>query len=142
MKTENKRSLPLRGKTSNTAIGIISFPQKVLEPVGNFLKARLSVLRKRKKDVEGEDPFSDSSRVLDNASPDTDAAEQFGHARSSAIKQEITRKIIQTKKALSRLRIGKYGICEVCGQMIDTERLMIYPETTLCASDAAKKEKS
>lgn len=130
-----------KNKTSKGAVGIVSFPQKVLEPVGNFLKARLSLLRKRKKDVEEEDPFNDSSRVLDNASPDTDAAEQFGHARSSAIRKEITRKIIQTKKALTRLKIGKYGICEVCGNMIDTERLMVYPETTLCTRDAAKKEK-
>jgi len=133
MKTKNKKPNP----GSDT----ISFPQKVLEPVGNFLKGRLSVLQRRKKVVEEDDPFNDPSRILDNASPDTDAAEQFGHARSSAIKKEIVRKIIQTKKALTRLKLGKYGICEVCGNMIDTERLIVYPETTLCARDAAKKEK-
>jgi len=38
------------------------------------------------------------------------------------------------------IKIGKYGICEDCGQMIDTDRLIIYPETTLCAKDAAKRE--
>ncbi len=38
------------------------------------------------------------------------------------------------------LRIGRYGICEDCGKMIDTDRLMVYPETTLCAQDAAKRE--
>ncbi|MFV1917404.1 MAG: TraR/DksA family transcriptional regulator, partial [Patescibacteria group bacterium] len=81
------------------------------------------------------------SRVSDNASPDTDAAEQFGHARTTAIREQIDRKIIQTKKALTRVKIGKYGVCEVCGEMIDTDRLMVYPEATLCARDAAKKEK-
>jgi len=83
----------------------------------------------------------DESRVSDNASPDTDAAEQFGHARTSAIRDQLDRKIIQTKKALARVKIGNYGICEDCGEMIDTDRLMIYPEATLCANDAAKKEK-
>ena len=34
-----------------------------------------------------------------------------------------------------------YGICEDCGKMIDTDRLMIYPEATLCVSCEAKKEK-
>lgn len=118
----------------------IAFPASVLSPVARFLTARLSSLRKRKKEIEKEDPFKDTSRIIDNASPDTEAAEQFGHARTSAIRQELIRKIIQTRKALARVKIGKYGICEDCGQMIDTDRLMIYPEATLCATDAAKRE--
>ena len=118
----------------------IAFPASILSPVGRFLSARLSLLRKRKKAIEKEDPFKDTGRIIDNASPDTEAAEQFGHARTSAIRQELTRKIIQTRKALARVKIGKYGICEDCGQMIDTDRLMIYPEATLCATDAAKRE--
>ena len=119
----------------------ISFPANLVRPVANFLSARLHKLQKRKKEVEKEDPFRDTSRVLDNASPDTDAAEQFGHASNSAIKNQLDRAIIQTRKALTRVRLGKYGICEACGQMIDTDRLMIYPDATLCATDAAKREK-
>ena len=123
-------------KTSTT----LRFPASVLAPVGIFLRARLSGLRKRKKEIEEEDPFNNTDRIIDNASPDTEAAEQFGHARTSAIRQQILRSIIQTKKALTMIKIGKYGICEDCGYVIDTDRLMIYPETTLCAKDAAKRE--
>ena len=119
----------------------LTFPANILAPVGDFLSSRLKSLEKRKKEIDGDDPFKDPSRVLDNASPDTDASEQFGHARASALKNEVQRKIIQTRKALSRIKIGKYGICEDCGQMIDTDRLMIYPETTLCKKDAARREK-
>ena len=118
----------------------VRFPSTLLNPVANFLQARLKTLQKRKKEIGEEDPFRDKSRILDNASPDTDAAEQFGHAKTSAIRQELTRRIIQTRKALTRIKIGKYGICEDCGQMIDTDRLMVYPEATLCAKDAAKRE--
>jgi DnaK suppressor protein len=117
------------------------FPANVVEPVAQFLQARLTDLKKRKEKIEKEDPFSDTSRVLDNASPDTDAAEQFGHAKTSAVKQQITKSIIQTRKALTRVKIGKYGICEDCGQMIDTDRLMIYPEATLCVKCMKKREK-
>jgi RNA polymerase-binding transcription factor DksA len=109
--------------------------------VGAFLQARLRSLQEKKKKIEKEDPFKDTSRVLDNASPDTDAAEQFGHARASAIRRSINVSIIQTRKALARFRIGKYGICEECGRMIDTDRLTVYPDATLCAKDAAKKER-
>jgi RNA polymerase-binding transcription factor DksA len=120
---------------------IVQFPSKLVQPVGKFLQARLANLEKRKKLIEKEDPFKDPSRVTDNASPDTDAAEQFGHARSAAIKEQLDRKIIQTKKALARVKLGKYGICEDCHKMIDTDRLVIYPEATLCAKCQAKREK-
>ena len=117
------------------------FPANLLVPVGHFLTAKLKTLEKRKKEISSEDPFKDTSRLLDNASPDADAAEQFGHARTSALKTEINRKIVQVRKALTMVKIGKYGICEECGQMIDTDRLIIFPEATLCARDAAKREK-
>ena len=121
--------------------GIIAFPAKLLAPVGSFLMSQLKRLERRKKGIEKEDPFADTNRINDNASPDTDAAEQFGHARTSAIKEQLDKKIIQTRKALSRIRVGKYGICEDCSKMIDTDRLMVYPEATLCAKCKAKREK-
>lgn len=120
---------------------VVRIPGRLLAPVGKFLQGRLKILQKRKKVIEKEDPFKDTSRVMDNASPDTDAAEQFGHARTSAIKEHLDKKIIQTKKALSRIKVGKYGICEDCGGIIDTDRLMVYPEATLCAKCQAKREK-
>ncbi|KKQ45302.1 MAG: Transcriptional regulator, TraR/DksA family [Candidatus Woesebacteria bacterium GW2011_GWA1_37_8] len=121
--------------------GIVAFPSKLVVPIGDFLQDKLAQLEKRKKQIEKEDPFEDSSRLMDNASPDADAEEQFGHARSAAIKEELDRKIIQTRKALTRIKIGKYGICEDCGEMIDTDRLIIYPEATLCAKCQKKREK-
>jgi len=131
-----KRPKP-RGKKSQR----IKYPARLMIPVKKFLQSKIKTLERRKKDIEMEDPFSDTSRISDNASPDTDAAEQFGHARTTAIKEQLDRKIIQTKKALARVKLGKYGVCEECGKMIDTDRLMAYPEATLCATDAGKKEK-
>jgi len=117
------------------------FPQNLLNPIGYFLQDKLKLLEKRKKDIETEDPFKDKGRAEVNASPDDDAYEQFGHARSTAIRKELERKIIQTKKALARIKLGKYGICDDCGKMIDTDRLMVYPEALLCASCQKKREK-
>jgi RNA polymerase-binding transcription factor DksA len=119
----------------------LTFPSNILKPVGDFLSAQLHTLIKRKKSIEKGDPFKDTSRVTDNASPDTDAAEQFGHEQTSAIKNQLDRQIVQIRKALTRVKVGKYGICEDCGQMIDTERLVVYPEATLCAQCQAKREK-
>ena|SRR3990167_6662441 len=120
---------------------LFSIPGHLLKPVYEALLTNLKKLEKRKKDIEQEDPFNNETRLEDNAATDTEAEEQYGHARTSAIKREIDRKIIQTRKALTRIKIGKYGICEDCGKFIDTDRLIVYPEATLCASCQAKREK-
>ncbi len=117
------------------------FPASLLAPIANVLTGRLKTMEKNKKEISKEDPFKNTERVNDNAAPDIEADEQFGHARTTAIKSEIGRGIIQIRKALTRIKIGKYGICDDCGQMIGTDRLMIYPEATLCAKDARKREK-
>jgi len=119
----------------------IKFPKKLLVPVRKLLKLEVNKLNNEKLAMEKQDPFADKRRVTDNASPDTDAEEQTGHARVTAIKNQINRNMIQTKKALSRLKMGKYGICENCGNMINTDRLVIYPEATLCVKCERKKEK-
>jgi len=119
----------------------VKFPMSILKPIGEFLAREAKRLEIRKKNLSEADPFKDTSRVMDNASPDTDAAEQFGHQKVAAFQAHSDRRLIQIKKALSRIKIGKYGVCEVCGRMIDTDRLIIMPETTLCAECAKKKEK-
>ena len=129
-KTEQKRKNP------------VAYPARLLKPVGSFLQHQLNNLKIRKKEVESSDPFKNVNRISDNAAPDADADEQDGHARVTAIKEQIDRKIVQTRKALSRVKIGQYGICEECGDMIDTDRLLIYPETTRCIKCESKKQAS
>ena len=119
----------------------VKYPAEVLKPVEKHLGQKLADLLRRKKELVAEDPFTDSSRLNDNAAVDTDAAEQFGHLRVSALKRTVDRTIIQVRKAMTRIKIGKYGICERCGKFIDTDRLMIMPETTLCVDCERKKEK-
>jgi len=119
----------------------ISFPASVLKPIKQFLHLEAKKLEERKKVLEKEDPFADTERLTDNAATDSDAREQFGHARVEAMKKEIDRRLIDIRKALTKIKIGKYGICEKCGKMIDTDRLMIKPEATLCIECEKKREK-
>ena len=128
-------------KATKTIRETLKIPARVLMPVNKFLQDKLSKLAKRKETAEKNDPFKDTSRVSDNAAVDTDAAEQFGHARSEAITKHIENRIIQVRKALTRVKIGKYGICEKCGNFIDTKRLRIYPESTICIKCERSKKK-
>lgn len=119
----------------------VKFPQNLLKPIKSFLHFEEKKLSQRKKDLDEQDPFNNEKRVTDNASIDTDASEQFGHATVEGLKKEIDRKLIQIRKALTWIKLGKYGSCEKCGEMIDTERLMIFPETTVCIKCEKKREK-
>lgn len=118
----------------------IKFPANLLIPVKKFLSREEKRLKKRKIAINKEDPFQDVRRVNDNAAADAEAAEQVGHERSEAVKKEVDRKLIQIRKALTFIKLGKYGNCEKCGQMIDTDRLMVMPEATLCVKCGQKKE--
>lgn len=120
---------------------VIKFPAQVLKPIRDFLRREEKKLEKRKKNLEKEDPFSDTIRLTDNAASDADAAEQFGHARVEALKKQIDKRLIDIRKALGRIKIGSYGTCESCSKMIDTDRLMVKPEATLCIDCERKKGK-
>jgi len=109
--------------------------------VREYLSSRLSGLERRKKDLLEGDPYNNKARLDDNAAADTDAAEEVGHLEASAFRQTLDRSIIQIRKALSRIKFGKYGVCERCGKMIDTDRLMVMPETTVCVDCERKREK-
>ena len=118
---------------------MIKFPFKALKPIWHYLKREEKKLIKRKKKLQKEDPFSDTSRVNDNAASDREAAEQFGHARVSALLLEINKNLIRIKKSLSRIKIGKYGICKRCRKMIDTERLATDPTAEHCLECEKKR---
>lgn len=125
---------------NNKVKQVIEFPAKVLEPVKNYLQREEKRLKKRKEQLEKEDPFSDPDRANNNAM-DTDALEQAGHERVEAIKEEVDKALITIRKSLTRIKLGSYGLCEECGKMIDTDRLAVNPTATHCIDCVRKQEK-
>lgn len=126
-------------KTGNS--GEVKYPSEILKPIKDFLSNKLTGLEKQRRAISANDPIKDKSRLTDNAAVDDDAAEQVGHLQASAFKNSIDRRIVQTRKALAMIKIGKYGVCESCHKMIDTDRLMAMPETTMCVDCERRKEK-
>jgi DnaK suppressor protein len=117
----------------------IVFPKNILRPIQQYLTNRENVLNKRKKDLKAEDPFADPDRLNDNAAVDAEAAEQFGHERVEAMKREVDKGLINVRKALTKIKVGNYGMCEGCGAMIDTDRLAIDPTARYCMKCQSKK---
>lgn len=120
---------------------MVQFPKSVLLQVSGYLEQRRKDLEKKISELKKDDPFEDKTRLLDQASEDSEAQVKAGHERTAALSKQLNVALIETKKALTKIKIGKYGICENCGKMIDTDRLAAMPTATLCVSCEKKRER-
>ncbi len=116
------------------------FPSSVLKPLKDFLVGEEKRLKKANIELKKADPYIMGNRDEDN-SVDSDVAENVEHDRSSAMRRQVRRSIIEVKKTLTRIKFGKYGLCTSCGKMIDTDRLAIKPTAEYCMSCEKKAEK-
>lgn len=107
------------------------FPARLLKPIKNFLENELIKIKRNKKSLKQADPFNDINRASEN-SLEADVDEQIGHFDTEIKVKFLAKRLAQLRKALTRMKLGKYGICEKCGKMIDTDRLAVKPEATTC----------
>lgn len=52
--------------------------------------------------------------------------------KALVVLRTLERKVDEIDVAIRNAERGTYGICEVCGEPIDPERLAIMPEATMC----------
>lgn len=117
----------------------VSFPTKLLAPIKAFLEGEIVKWKREEKKIKTGDPFMDDNRAMIN-DDETDTDEQIGHFEAEVKADFVKRQLVQLRKALTKIKIGKYGICEKCGKMIDTDRLAITPSVTTCVSCARDAE--
>lgn len=92
------------------------------------------------EELREDDPAKDIDRLTDNADIGTEAGEQERHVRTDSLVRDQSRALDKIKKALAKIGIGKFGICEKCGRPIDKARLEIYPSADLCFDCERKLE--
>ena len=117
----------------------IKFPNFLLEPIARFLRLEEKKLKVSRKNLKKSDPFLTGGREDDN-SVDADVAENVDHDRAYALRRQVNRSIVSVRKALTRIKLGKYGICASCGKMIDTDRLAINLTAEFCIDCEKQKE--
>jgi RNA polymerase-binding transcription factor DksA len=117
----------------------LNFPSRLLAPIKSFLEKELVGLKRRKKELKEADPFMDENRAIEN-SFEKDLDEQIGHFDNEIKVRFLSKQIAQFRTALTRMKMGKYGICEKCGVMIDTDRLAVRPEATTCVKCSKESE--
>lgn len=115
-------------------------PKKnALEDIHKSLEAREKKLVQEKERLAKE---SLAARPEVGSIPSAEFVEQATEGLNQerlAAEQGILEKILmETRLALSKIKIGKYGICENCGKLIDRARIKIYPQARYCL-DCEKK---
>lgn len=104
--------------------------QKLKNQIFHFEKQSLASLK---------DSVSELSSY-DNHPADL-GSETFERAKDNALVGNYKSILAKVDDALEKINNGTFGICELCGNTIDTERLMVVPYSTYCI-DCQREEES
>lgn len=116
----------------------------VLDTIRKKLVAQKEESVGRLEELKASDPFNLEAHDTissDRTSPDDEAQINEHHERIAAQMETLQKQMIKIDMALDRIKNGSYGICEVCGQPIETTRLTIMPLAGLCLKDEKSMEK-
>lgn len=107
-------------------------PTDFLKKIKKRLTAEERRLGKEDKKLTEQDPFLVPGRDVGNPEFIEEVGEEIGHVRVVAEKGIVQKLLVGTRLALSKFKIGKYGICEKCGNPIDRARLEAFPQARYC----------
>ncbi len=103
------------------------------------LREELSNLEAELKTVGRINPENPKDWEVKGHGLDTDRAEEGEVAdaleeteNNTAVLNQLEARLIEVKSALEKVEQGKYGVCEVCGQEIEDDRLDANPAATTC----------
>jgi DnaK suppressor protein len=88
-----------------------------------------------------EQQFISQSASEEHASSvDDAAAEMFEHEKALAIEGTLEDILADVEHALHKVDDKSYGVCDGCGQPIDSERLQALPQASLCLACKTHQE--
>lgn len=70
------------------------------------------------------------------------ASEAFELEKRLALEKRLMETLAEVEHALRKFEKGTYGICDTCGQPIETERLEVLPQAKLCMNCKAQQSKN
>lgn len=82
------------------------------------------------EEIKNDERPNDFGSDVDHFDELTDKAEEIENHLAAA--QDLKNRLDEIDLALSKLREGRYGICEKCGKGIEAEVLEVAPESRFC----------
>lgn len=114
---------------------LVAEQKKLLEERKNQILKELGI--DAVKNANADDEF-DAKFPDYGDKEDENAAEVAAFESNLTMEKNLELSLFNVNKALRKIAEGTYGICEKCGQMIETERLRAFPSATACM-DCKKK---
>ncbi len=71
-----------------------------------------------------------------------EASETFELEKRLALEKRLIDQLAEVEHALQKFEKGTYGLCDICGQSIDPDRLEALPQANMCLSCKAKQAKN
>lgn len=113
--------------------------RQFIEGIKKSLMSEEKRLAREKEQLSREDPYLNPERSSARTAEFVEeASEDLGHERVEVEKGLLEKMLVDIRLALSKMKIGKYGVCENCGQWIDRARLEAFPQARYCL-DCEKK---
>lgn len=113
--------------------------KEFLKNVRDFLTKKDKELAKEELLLKKEDEYGGKNRDISNVEDADGAVSEAEHEKTDIITRSIEDMRIQIKKALAKINIGTYGICDMCHKPIDAARLKAFPQATTCMVCAEKE---
>ena len=70
-----------------------------------------------------------------------EATESFELEKRLALEKRVREQLAEVEHALHKFEEGSYGLCDICGQPIASDRLEALPQASLCVNCKAKSAK-
>lgn len=93
-------------------------------------------------DVAGIDESAKAELSSADQHPADEATETQTREEDAAVLGSIDEQLGELHAAYARLQDGTYGICEACGQPIESDRLEVLPLARYCVEDQVLVEHS
>ena len=116
------------------------FFKKKLEEEFKTLEEELKTVGRVNPNNPGDWEAIPSDVDIDGADENELADKIEFYEDNSAILKQLETQYNGVRKALAKIAEGKYGICEVCGEMIEKTRLEANPSAQTCKKDSLAKK--
>jgi DnaK suppressor protein len=116
--------------------------QDELNEVRNQLRADVKRLRNELDEVAGDlaDLMRDAGESAGSDQADVGSA-TFERDQEMTIVNNARDMLMQSEHALERIADGTFGVCEMCGNPIGKNRLMVFPRATMCMTCKQREER-
>ncbi len=102
------------------------------------------VIRLRGEIATAEDDLADLLRDSGEGAGDDQAdagTKTFEREQEMSLAANSRDLLDQVQRALARIEVGTYGVCESCGNPVGKGRLQAFPRATLCVSCKQRQER-